>query len=356
MKSLFTFRGSSRGDRRDAGITFSSTGPRHWLVSCAVAVFGICAADAAEPFQFVDGDVVVFAGNTVTERAQNYGHVETALTLAAGEGKKVTFRNLGWSGDSVYGDARSYFGPPQEGFDRLQKAVGEIKPTVMFFQYGSVAAMTEGDNWTQAKAADGHGGMDRFLFGYHRLLDAVTKSAGGQLREIVIATPPPLENVGAPMPDQTARNKRLAEYRDAIAELARKRGHRLVDLFAMMGGDTFNGSKPASPQLTENGVHYTAEGYRILANQLTTGLGLAAYDYQSGVASAEALRESIVAKNRLFFHKWRPANETYLFLFRKHEQGQNAKEMPMFDPLISEKESEIAKLKTAVMGELGAKK
>ena len=238
----------------------------------------------------------------------------------------------------------------------MQKAVGELKPTVMFFQYGAVAAMTGGDKWTGAKAAAEHSGMDRFLFGYNRLLDAVTKSAGGQLREIVIVTPPPLENVGAPMPDQTARNKRLAEYRDAIAELARKRGHRLVDLFAMMGGDTFDGSKQASPQLTENGVHYTAEGYRRLARELSAGLGLAAYDYQSGVASAEALRESIVAKNRLFFHKWRPANETYLFLFRKHEQGQNAKEMPMFDPLISEKESEIGKLKTAVMAELGAKK
>jgi lysophospholipase L1-like esterase len=328
----------------------------HATVVVVLALFMPLLARAAETFQFADGDVVVFVGNTVTERAQNYGHVETALTLAAGDGKKVTFRNLGWSGDSVYGDARSYFGPPQEGFDRLQKAVGELKPTVMFFQYGAVAAMTEGDGWTAAKAAAGHSGMDRFLFGYNRLLDAVTKSAGGQLREIVIVTPPPLENVGAPMPDQAARNKRLAEYRDAIAELARKRGYRLVDLFGLMGGDTFDGSKPASPQLTENGVHYTAEGYRKLAKELASGLGLTAYDYESGVASAEALRETIVAKNRLFFHKWRPANETYLFLFRKHEQGQNAKEIPMFDPLITEQEAQIAKLKTAVLSELGANK
>ena len=43
---------------------------------------------------------------------------------------------------------------------------------------------------------------------------------------------------------------------------------------------------------------------------------------------AEALRALIVAKNRLYFHRWRPQNETYLFGFRKHEQGQNAVEIP----------------------------
>ena len=57
----------------------------------------------------------------------------------------------------------------------------------------------------------------------------------------------------------------------------------------------------------------------------------------------------MLQKNRLFFHRWRPANETYLFLFRKHEQGQNAKEIPMFDPLIAEKEKEIEGRKTAIL-------
>jgi hypothetical protein len=33
----------------------------------------------------------------------------------------------------------------------------------------------------------------------------------------------------------------------------------------------------------------------------------------------------------LFFHRWRPANWTYLFGFRKHEQGRNAVEIPRFD-------------------------
>src|SRR5205085_1699877 len=62
----------------------------------------------------------------------------------------------------------------------------------------------------------------------------------------------------------------------------------------------------------------------------------------------ERLRKAINEKNRLFFYRWRPQNETYLFGFRKHEQGQNAREIPQFDPLVSAKESEIAKLRVPV--------
>src|SRR5262249_33924092 len=60
---------------------------------------------------------------------------------------------------------------------------------------------------------------------------------------------------------------------------------------------------------------------------------------------AEELRQAIVKKNELFFHRYRPENNTYLFLFRKHEQGQNAKEIPQFDPLIEAQEAKIAQLR-----------
>jgi putative heme-binding domain-containing protein len=56
---------------------------------------------------------------------------------------------------------------------------------------------------------------------------------------------------------------------------------------------------------------------------------------------AEALRHQIIEKNELFFHRFRPQNQTYLFGFRKHEQGQNAVEIPQFDPLIEAKEQQI---------------
>jgi hypothetical protein len=78
------------------------------------------------------GDRVALVGGGLIERARLNGYLETALT--AGAGPKVTglkFRNLGWSGDTVFNDARSYFGKPKEGRDRLKKIIGEWKPNVV---------------------------------------------------------------------------------------------------------------------------------------------------------------------------------------------------------------------------------
>ncbi len=63
---------------------------------------------------------------------------------------------------------------------------------------------------------------------------------------------------------------------------------------------------------------------------------------------SEQLRQTIVKKNELVFNRWRPQNETYLFGFRKNEQGRNAREIPMFDPLITEQEVRIAELRRPV--------
>lgn len=60
---------------------------------------------------------------------------------------------------------------------------------------------------------------------------------------------------------------------------------------------------------------------------------------------SKKLLAAIRKKNELFFHRYRPQNETYLFLFRKHEQGNNAVEIPQFDPLVEEQEQRIAELR-----------
>ncbi|HTG43565.1 MAG TPA: PVC-type heme-binding CxxCH protein, partial [Verrucomicrobiae bacterium] len=66
--------------------------------------------------------------------------------------------------------------------------------------------------------------------------------------------------------------------------------------------------------------------------------------YGPAVEQIEELRRTIIKKNELFFYRWRPQNQTYLFGFRKYEQGKNAREIPMFDPLISEQEEKIFQL------------
>ncbi len=298
------------------------------------------------------GDRVAFVGGGLIERARLNGYLETALT--AGAGPKVSglkFRNLGWSGDTVFNDARSYFGKPKEGRDRLKKIIAEWKPNVVLLNYGAEVALSAGRPWTDEASASKRSAGDWdesvavFLEGYAQMIQEIRKNAGEGLREIVVVTPPPLENLGRPLPDHRESNRRMAKVRNALQGFAKENKARFVDLFGDMGGDKFEG-KFSADGLTHDGLHFTQPGYRALAGRLALGLG---YEFSASGPLADKLRESIIEKNRLFFHRWRPANETYLFLFRKHEQGNNAKEIPQFDPIIEEREREIEELRKQLL-------
>ena len=286
-------------------------------------LLSLIAALPAAALSFKDNDTVVLLGNTVIERAQKYGHLETALTLAADQ-PNLKFRNLGWSGDTVFGHARSYFGPPEEGFRRLTADLEELKPEVVLICYGAVAAF------------EGEDGLAEFLKGYEALLAMIQSTATP--REIVIISPPPAESLPPPMPKLEAHQERLALYAKALGELAAKQQVGFADLFTTLG---------SVKGLTENGLHLTDDGYRVIAPKFLEALGLPVPATLKS-PRAEDLREAIVAKNKLFFFRWRPANETYLRLFRKHEQGQNVKELPMFDPLIENAEQDIEALRTSL--------
>jgi len=287
-------------------------------------------AAAPRQFAFQAGDKVVLLGSTVLEREQRYACLEPKLALALGE-KAVTVRNLAWSGDTVFGHARSYFGPPEEGLQRLSAHLEMLKPTVVLLCYGGEMAF------------EGLAGMPNFLTGYRKLLDLIrSKSPGVRL---VILTPPPLESLPEPLPDLAQGNRNLSSLRDALQKFALLQNAFFVDWFEAMGGLPKPGrvSKP----LTENGVHYTAAGYERLTDALLGALKLKVPE--AGTAEMAALKAQVLRKDELFFNRWRPQNETYLFGFRKHEQGQNAKEIPMFDPLIEKADQRIQELKRAAL-------
>lgn len=290
------------------------------------------AAEGGRAFEFKEGDRIVLLGSTLIEREQRYGHFETWLALALGD-TKVTVRNLGWSGDTVFGHARSYFGPPAEGVERLSSHLELLKPTVAIVCYGGEFAF------------EGLGGLPDFLTGYRSLLNLVRDKSPGV--RIIMVSPPPLENLGPPLPDQSDGNKNLASVQDALKKFSAAQNCWFVDLFELAGGVPKPGRTPRP--LTENGVHYTDAGYQFLAGKLLEGLGLQRPDLPP--TAVEELRKAVRQKDVLFFNRWRPQNETYLFGFRKHEQGQNAKEIPMFDPLVNEADQKIQTLKTKALAE-----
>ena len=77
------------------------------------------------------------------------------------------------------------------------------------------------------------------------------------------------------------------------------------------------------------------------AREWAKGIGCSAPGLQH---QTEKLRRLLHRKNDLFFHHYRPQNETYLFLFRKHEQGNNAVEIDQFPPLMAPLETEASGL------------
>ena len=119
--------------------------------------------EAAQPFDLRAGDRVAWLGGTFVERAQQYGYMELALT-ARWPDRNVTFRNLGWSSDDVFGESRKYYGSYQSttldvgGRERLSANVEAFDVTVVFANYGANAA------------ARGSEALEPFLEGYRSIL------------------------------------------------------------------------------------------------------------------------------------------------------------------------------------------
>src|SRR6185503_14032823 len=90
-------------------------------------------ATEVKPFELLEGDRVVMVGDTLIERERAYGYIELALTTRF-PARPVTFRNLGWSGDTPQGQARVGFDhskPAEVWFQQLTNSIALLRPTVV---------------------------------------------------------------------------------------------------------------------------------------------------------------------------------------------------------------------------------
>ena len=287
----------------------------------AALVVALVQPAAAPKFEIADGDRIVWIGNTLVEREQRYGYWETALHAAFPD-KQFTLRNLGWSGDTVHGDARAGFENAAKGFERLVSLTLELKPTVIFVSYGT------------NESFEGEAGLPKFEKGLEKLLDALKPSKA----RVVLFTPLPFRK-SQPLPDPAMRNRELTRYSEVIRRFSKLRNLGLTDLHANPE-EYFQALEIRGPSLTDNGVHLNEVGYCKAASLFLQSLN-PAVPHTLDWKKLEPLRQAIVAKNELFFHRWRPENETYLLGFRKHEQGNNAVEIKQFEPLVAKADEEI---------------
>ena len=305
---------------------------RLWLCVLILGLGREVSANA-EParFSLKDGDRVLFIGDTFFEREVDYGHLETALTAAYAD-RRVTFRNLGWAADTPMGKARASFDwnkPEESWLKRVQEQVAITKPSVAVLSYGMTAALELADTPTpEARAAH----LAKFITDTGRLMTAIGEASGQPVRFVLFT---PIQQQGE-RPDSN-RSKALSEVAEALAALGKSSGSPVVDILgatrriSMLRMVTY-----------ESPVILNETGYRMLADRLPELLGIQA---PAKGADTGLLRSAIQHKNELFFHRWRPANWTYLFGFRKHEQGRNSVEIPQFDPMVAEWDARIAGLR-----------
>lgn len=307
-------------------------------------------------FKIADGDRVLFIGDVLLEREGTYGWLETVLSESFPK-QHFTVRNLSWSGDTPRGVSRASFDAPEVGWTRLVEETNRLNPTVVFLGYGMAATLQEvtdrsGDimlNPDPARYGRAPMTADRFKKEMGELMDTISENAKKSgntagVRFVLLApvTHTDLRSIKPGFTNPTAHNALLAAYTKGLQELAHEKGARFVTPYDPA---STAGSEAKSELLTANGIHLTPEGYHSFADHCARELALPAPTVLSKEA-ADALQQEIIRKNLLFFHRFRPENWTYLFGHRKHEQGQNAGEIPKFDPLVTEADAEIYAIKS----------
>ena len=252
-------------------------------------------------------DRVAIVGGSFVERMQSTGALEAELHCRRPDWR-LSVRNLGWSGDDVHGIARKVFDEAEQGYERLLRDIDTADPNVVVIAYGS------------AEASNGSRAVSRFRQGLLRL---VTDMTAARRRTILLAP------VAMPGYQVTDYGELIRQCREVVRTVGAQANVPVVE----------SDWRPSDGELDGQRLFPNEQGYRQFARRVADAL--------VGGRSCETphteLSDRIARKNELFFHHYRPQNETYLFLFRKHEQGNNASEIPMFVPLIKQADEAIWK-------------
>ena len=244
----------------------------------------VCILGAAATVDALDvkkGEHIVLLGNTLAERMQHHGWLESYAQLAMPE-KALVFRNHGFCGDKV--DKR----PRNRGFINPHDYLTISKADVILSFFGANEA------W------------DKNPGNYKGILSKwVDETKGKQYNgksapRIVLFSPIAHENLESPnLPDGKEQNKHLAAYAAATAEVAKEKGVEYVDLFGpsqalyAKSGDT----------LTMNGIHLTNEGNNHLAQVIFKALF--GKEAPTNHKHLEQTKAAVLDKNWHWFNRYR---------------------------------------------------
>ncbi len=302
----------------------------------------------AQNFEFKKGDHICIVGNTLAERMQFFGNLETRLTSRLAD-HDLVFRNLGFSGDEITTRLRSMdFGTPDQWLagEAPVPQPSKLSPGAPVQKNRFEHAGTKADvifaffGYNEAQA--GEAGLAKFK----QDLDAWLKHTlakkynGKSAPRVVLFSPIAHENLEDPnLPDGQEDNARLKRYTSAMAEVAKVNGVRFVDLFA----PTAELFAAANAPHTINGIHLNERGDAAVAVFIENALFPDGEQIKQDAAAIERLRQAINDKNFYWYHRYRATDGYSTFgdrAFLRFTGGQSNYE-------VGQRELEILDLKTA---------
>ncbi|HTH49567.1 MAG TPA: SGNH/GDSL hydrolase family protein [Candidatus Limnocylindria bacterium] len=248
------------------------------ILSAWIATAALLSPALAAGFQIHDGDRVVFLGDSITEQRLYTTYIE-AYTLARHPNWTITFRNVGWGGDTAWLRQRAhpdekelFAADPASQQKMVEGSVGSglsrdvlpLRSTFVTVKFGM------NDHSYQAFRPD-------IFAAYTRSQTQIAKVLEGAGARVAFLTPQPIEE-HRPDPDQDVRNVSLRKFSDGLKEVAIANHATFVDQF-----DTYMklmmDARAADPKAfigAGDAVHPGPAGHTLMAWAVLKGLGATA--------------------------------------------------------------------------------
>ena len=266
-----------------------------FLCTFSVVAAQLITASAAD-FLIRDGDRVVFLGDSITEQRLYTTYVE-AYALTRHPNWKLSFRNVGWGGDTSWLRQRSHpdesqlFAADEASLqtmvaDSVGRGLGRdvlpLKPTFVTIKFGM------NDHSYQAFRED-------IFRAYIRSQSQLAKVLSENGSRVAFLTPQPIEDK-RPDSDKDIRNQSLRKFSDGLKDVAAKSGSSFVDQFDPYMAVLLR-ERAGNPTNFIGGgdaVHPGPIGQTVMAWAVLKGLGASA---EVSHAEINAATKKVVAAN-----------------------------------------------------------
>ncbi|MGB8854937.1 MAG: hypothetical protein WCC69_15395, partial [Pirellulales bacterium] len=299
-----------------------------WIaVVLAAALAGQAAVAAEAKLPLAKGDRIAIIGNTLADRMQHSGWLETYVHALYPD-LDLVFRNLGFSADELKARPREdNFGSPDQWLAKCQASV-----VLCFFGYN--------------EALKGPGQIGGFKKDLAATIDGMLgqKYDGKATPRLVFCSPIAHENLKSPhLPDGSANNANLELYTAAMREVCAAKKVAFVDLFTPTKELYAKAARP----LTMNGIHLLEHGDRAVAGVIVRDL-FGVERPQQDEAFLERLRQAVLDRNYYWFSRYRVVDGFNVFggrsklaWFGQSNADVMMREMEIFDVMTANRDARV---------------